>query len=73
MLAGILHGLKPDGRFVIVDYYRRKGAMGPGDQALHHIRLDMDDVIKEVEANGFHLVSSKEHSPGRQYIAIFSR
>ena len=72
MLASIKRGLKPGGRFVIVDYYKRPDAMGPGPNAMEHIRIDKDDVIKEVEANGFRLVETIEHVPGKQYIAIFS-
>ena len=70
MLAGIARGLKPDGRLFIVDYYKRPNAM-PGQDAVQHIRLDVDGVVKEVEANGFRLAWQKEHIPGRQYIACF--
>jgi len=73
MLAGLRRALKPGGRFVVIDYYRRPGAMGPGDMALRHIRLDFDGVVKEIEANGFKLVESHEHIPGQQYAATFSR
>ena len=38
---------------------------------LRHIRLDADDMIREVEANGFRLVSRSEHVPASQYIAVF--
>ena len=55
MLGHIHDSLLSDGRLVIVDYYKRPDAM-PGGRALEHIRLDEDDVIKEVEANGFQLV-----------------
>lgn len=72
MLASIRRGLKPGGRFVVVDYFKRSGAMSGGANALEHIRLDKDDVVKEVEAAGFQLVESIEHVPGKQYIAIFT-
>ncbi len=72
MLAGIRRSLKPGGRFVIVDYYRREGAMAPNGNALEHIRLDLDDVIKEVTANGFKHVETIDHVTGKQYIAIFT-
>ncbi len=68
----IRRGLKPGGRFVVVDYFKRSGAMIGGANALEHIRLDKDDVVKEVEAAGFQLVESIEHVPGKQYIAIFT-
>ena len=70
MLAGIARGLAPGGRLFIVDYYKRPGAM-PGQDAMHHIRLDVDGVVKEVEANGFKLEWRREHIPGSQYIACF--
>ena len=73
MLAGLRRALKPGGRFVVIDYYRRPDAMGTGNMALEHMRLDFDDVVKEIEANGFKLVESHEHIPGKQYAATFAR
>lgn len=75
MLKGIRESLVSDGKLYIVEYYKRMNAMGPGsgDRALSHIRLDEDDLIKEVEANGFHLVSKHEHVPGSQYMAVFEK
>ncbi|HLK22123.1 MAG TPA: methyltransferase domain-containing protein [Bryobacteraceae bacterium] len=70
MLGHIRDSLLSDGRLVIVDYYKRADAM-PNGRALEHIRLDEDDVISEVEANGFRLSSKKELIPKTQYIAIF--
>jgi predicted methyltransferase len=70
MLASIKKALKPGGRFAIIDFYKRPEAM-PNGNAVQHIRLDQDDVIKEVEANGFQLVKKQEHLPKSQYIAIF--
>jgi ubiquinone/menaquinone biosynthesis C-methylase UbiE len=67
MLATIARGLKPRGRLVIVDFYKAAGP-GPG-----HIRLDREDVIKEIEGNGFKLLSKGDHLPGSQYIAIFQK
>ena len=72
MLAGIHKALKPGGRLVIVEYYKSKTAM-PGGNALQHIRLDKPDLIKEVESNHFRLLSSHDHIPGSQYMAIFAR
>jgi len=71
MLAGFRNALKPGGRLAIVEYYKRAGAMGGGNGALQHIRLDDSGVVKEVEANGFALVTEREHIPKSQYIAIF--
>jgi len=67
MLAVISKALRPGGRFILVDFYK-SGFRDPA-----HIRLDQADVIKEVESNGFQLVSKADHMPGTQYIAIFTK
>ena len=61
MLAGITRALKPGGRFVIIDYYKA------GFRDPDHIRLDKDDVIKEITGEGFRLTGNDEHIPGEQY------
>jgi ubiquinone/menaquinone biosynthesis C-methylase UbiE len=71
MLASIAKGLKPEGRLVVVEYYKRKGAMGGGDRALTHIRLDEDDAIREIESNGFKLLSKSEFNPKSQWLGVF--
>ena len=75
MLEHIRDSLLSDGKLVIVEYFKRPGAMRNGDPnfAVSHIRLDEDDVIKEVEANGFRLVSKRDLVPKSQYLAIFVR
>jgi len=73
MLAGIRRALKPNGRFVIVDFYRRPDAMGNGNFALQHIRIDRDEVIKEVESSGMKLLLKQDHVPEKQYILIFGK
>ena len=73
MLEHIRDSLLSDGKLVIVEFYKRRGAMGNGDRALEHIRLDQDDLIKEVEANGFRLVSKSDVIPNSQYMAIFQK
>ncbi|MGH9660926.1 MAG: methyltransferase domain-containing protein [Bryobacteraceae bacterium] len=72
MLAGLRRGLKAGGRLVVVDFYKRPGAMG-GNNALDHIRIDEPEVIREIEANGFKLISKREHVKGRQYMIVFGR
>ena len=72
MLAGIYKALKPDGRLVIVEYYKNETAM-PNGRALTHIRLAMPDVIKEVQANHFHLVAESERIKDVQYMLIFEK
>jgi ubiquinone/menaquinone biosynthesis C-methylase UbiE len=75
MLANIAKGLKPGGRLAIVDFYRRKGAMGPDreDFPLEHIRIDLDGVVQEVKAAGFELLSAGDYVPGSQFLAIFRK
>ncbi|MEO8597798.1 MAG: methyltransferase domain-containing protein [Candidatus Solibacter sp.] len=72
MLAAIHKALKPGGTLVIVEYYKRQDAMA-GGRALTHIRLDMADVIKEIEANHFNLISEKEHVPHSQYLLLLRK
>jgi ubiquinone/menaquinone biosynthesis C-methylase UbiE len=72
MLAAIHKALKPDGKLVVVEYYKREEAM-PNGRALTHIRLDMPDAIKEIEANHFHLISEREHIPDSQYMLILRK
>jgi ubiquinone/menaquinone biosynthesis C-methylase UbiE len=72
MLAAIHKALKPDGKLAIVEYYKRASAM-PNGRALTHIRLDMPDVIKEVEANHFHLIEEKERIKDVQYMLLLEK
>ncbi len=72
MLAAMHKSLKPGGKLVVVEYYKRQEAM-PGGRALTHIRLDMPDMIKEIEANRFHLIAEKEHVPDSQYLLILRK
>jgi ubiquinone/menaquinone biosynthesis C-methylase UbiE len=72
MLASLRRALKPGGKLVIVEYYKRPEAM-PNGRALTHIRLDMPDVIKEVEANHFHLIMEKEHVKNVQYMLVLEK
>lgn len=72
MLAALHKALKPDGRLIVVEYYKRPEAM-PNSRALTHIRLDMPDVIKEIEENRFHLVMEKERSRNVQYMLVFEK
>ena len=45
----------------------------PNGRAMTHIRLNKPDVIKEIEANHFRLVSEREHVPGSQYMLILEK
>lgn len=73
MLAHIRDSLLSDGKLVIVEYYKRRGAIpgGDPDRTLEHIRLDQDDMIREVQENGFRLISKHELVPKSQHIDIF--
>ena len=74
MLSHIRDSLLSDGKLVIVEYYKRPGSMpGGGDpnRPVEHIRLDQDGLIKEVEDNGFRLVSKAELVPKSQHIEVF--
>jgi predicted methyltransferase len=72
MLAAFRQALREGGRLVIVEYYKRPNAM-PGGDAVKHIRLDEPDLVREVERNGFHLVSEREHIKGSQYMVVFDK
>ncbi len=72
MLAAFHKALRPGGRLVIVEYYKRESAM-PDGKALTRIRLDLPDMIKELEANRFHLVEEKEYDKNVQYMLILER
>lgn len=67
MLASIRAGLKPGGRLVIVDFYKR------GFRDPDHIRLDDGDVADEIQKHGFTLIESKPFTENSQYMAIFRR
>jgi ubiquinone/menaquinone biosynthesis C-methylase UbiE len=73
MLSHIRDSLVSDGKLVIVEYYKRRGAMpnGDPDRAIEHIRLDEDDLIREVVANGFKVTDQHELVPKSQYMITF--
>ena len=64
MLAALAAALRRDGRMAIVEYYKNRMAAG-------HIRLDRDDLIREVESYGFRLVSKNDQITGQQYLLTF--
>lgn len=70
MLAGFRAALKPGGRLAVVEYHKSPEAMD--GRAMQHIRLGADDAIREIESNGFRLVTRGEHKPAVQWIAIFA-
>lgn len=73
MLQQIARALKPRGRLIIVEYYRSRKHPGASDEDLRmHIRLDRDEVVGEVEAQGFHLTRRFDHLP-HEYVLMFSK
>ena len=72
MLPAIRDSLLSGGRLYIVDYYRSPVAM-PDGRAMEHVRLDRDDVAKEIESNGFRLLSKGDHVPNSQYMLMFEK
>jgi ubiquinone/menaquinone biosynthesis C-methylase UbiE len=70
MLGHIARSMKPDARLAIVDFYRR-GSRDGGEDMSKHVRADKPEVIKEIEANGWQLLSQQDHSD--QYVLIFRR
>lgn len=65
MLANISHSLKPGGHLVIVDFYKKDRP--------DHVRLERDDVVKEIESNGFHLLSKVDRTGNNQYMLTFEK
>ncbi len=67
MLQAIRGALKPGAHLVIVDFYK-SASPSPG-----HIRAERDDVAAEIEGNGFHLLSKRDHIPNSQYMLTFEK
>jgi ubiquinone/menaquinone biosynthesis C-methylase UbiE len=65
MLANLARALKPGGHMVIVDFYKKDRA--------DHIRLEREDVVKEIEANGFRLTAMRDKVGNNQYMATFAK
>ncbi len=72
VLAHLRKTLKPEGRLILVEYHKNEEAM-PNGRALQHIRLGEADAEKEIESNGFGLVSHHDHVPKVQWMGIFAK
>ena len=71
MLAHIARSLKPDGRLAILDFYRYR--RGPKDNDMStHVRAEKDEVLREIQDNGYELVSQTDHGTN-QYILTFKK
>jgi predicted methyltransferase len=74
MLEALAGDLKPGGRLVIVDFYRRQNEWFDrwGVDASKHLRLDRDGVVSEIESHGWKLVDSRAFLD-HQYFLVFRR
>lgn len=71
MLSHFARALKPGGRIAIADFYKTR--RGPQDKDMNgHIRADKEEVIRELEANGYKLVSQNDHGTN-QYVVVFGK
>ena len=72
-MQGVRRALKSGGRLFIIDYYRnRPNPAASPDEVRRHIRLDRDDVVREVETQGFHLTKQFDHFPF-MYVLVFEK
>jgi ubiquinone/menaquinone biosynthesis C-methylase UbiE len=72
-LRHVRQALKPHGRLIIIDYYRSRRHPGTTDEDLRkHIRIDRDEVVSEVQAEGFQLARRFDHLP-HEYVLIFEK
>ena len=67
MLAALHRELRDGGRLVLVEFHKQANGL-----PANHIRLDEADVIKEIEANHFQVVSQRERSK-EQYMVVFEK
>ena len=65
MLANLGRALKAGGHLVIVDFYKKDRA--------DHIRLEREDVVKEIEGNGFRVTSQRDKVGNNQYMVTFAK
>lgn len=72
ILASIRKALKPAGRFVVIDFERTPGVTPA--RTLAHVRLGKEDVVREVESNGFRLAQEVASAGLMQnYYLIFEK
>ena len=65
-LALLKKALKPSGQLVMIDFKKTETPVGPPLE----MRIDRDDMIKEMEKNGFNLASEYTFLP-YQYFLVF--
>ena len=72
-MQGVRRALRSGGRLFVIDYYRsRPNPAASPDEVRRHIRLDRDDVVKEVEAEGFDVTKQFDHLPF-MYVLVFEK
>jgi ubiquinone/menaquinone biosynthesis C-methylase UbiE len=73
MLDAMAGDLKPDGRMIIVDWYRKPNPVFErwSIDARKHLRLDRDGVISEIERYGWKHVDTLDFLP-YQYFIVFT-
>lgn len=73
MLDAMKSDMKPRGRLVIVDFYRKQNELFDkfGIDAMKHLRLDLDGVIKEITAHGWDHVDTRKFLDF-QYFVVFT-
>ena len=57
MLASIHRALRPDGRVIIIDYRKKPGFSSPW--VMQHVRLDKEQVIRELDNAGFEYIGEE--------------
>ena len=74
MLDAMAADLKPGGRMIIVDWFRRPNPLFErwGVDATKHVRLDRDGVIREIEGHGWKLADTRAFLD-HQYFLVFTR
>ena len=72
MLDAIKNDTKPEGRLVVVDWYRRPNPVFEKWQIdpAKHIRLDLEGVVEEIEAHGWDHVETRTFLD-HQYFVVF--
>jgi ubiquinone/menaquinone biosynthesis C-methylase UbiE len=72
MLDAMAGDLKPGGRMIIVDWFRRSNPLFErwGIDVNKHVRLDRDGVIKEIESHGWKLADTRSFLD-HQYFLVF--
>lgn len=73
MLEAMAKDLKPDGRLVIIDFYRKQNPLFDkfGIDSKQHLRLDRNEVIAEIEKHGWRYLQSRAFLP-YQYFLVFA-